>query len=153
MNCRPPHLPCRGNSCWDGYARGAQGLRYCVHGGDPHKRWDFLLESRTCPEEAGFPDLIFMYGQVFVFVKYLFIWLLRVSVAAGRILSCGLGTLSCSMWGLVPWLGIEPRLPELCGSWVLATGPPGKSLDRYFEGKILFSSETRVSEKMLQRTV
>ena len=34
--------------------------------------------------------------------------------------------LSCSMWDLVPWPGIEPGSPAL-GAWVLATGPPGKS--------------------------
>ena len=37
---------------------------------------------------------------------YLFIWLYQVLVAAPGILSCG-------MWDLVPWPGIEPRLPAL----------------------------------------
>ena len=37
------------------------------------------------------------------------------------------GTLSCSMWGLVPQLGIEPE-PSAWGAQNLATGPLGKSL-------------------------
>ena len=34
--------------------------------------------------------------------------------------------LSCSMWDLVPWLGIKPRALAL-GAQSLATGPPGKA--------------------------
>ena len=36
--------------------------------------------------------------------------------------------LSCSMWDLVPWPGIEPRIPD-CGLGVSATEPPGKCRD------------------------
>ena len=43
---------------------------------------------------------------------YLFIWLHQVLVAA-----CGI--ISCSMWDLVPWPGIEPRPPAL-GTWSLS---------------------------------
>ena len=49
-------------------------------------------------------------------------------------LSCGTGSLIaiskllCAMWDLVPWPGIEPGPPALEHK-VLATGPPGKSLD------------------------
>ena len=32
---------------------------------------------------------------------------------AGRIFSWGMRTLCCTMWDLVPWPGIEPRLPAL----------------------------------------
>ena len=50
-------------------------------------------------------------------------------------LSCSrqdlLWTLSCGMWDLVPWRGIEPGPPGLeCES--LATGPPGKSREATF---------------------
>ena len=38
--------------------------------------------------------------------------------------SCGMETLSCSMWYLVPWPGVDPDFPAL---GVLAHGPPGKS--------------------------
>ena len=67
---------------------------------------------------------------------YLFIWLHRllvaalgrpISAAACRIFSYTMGTLSCGMWDLVPWPGIEPGpLPWECR--VLTTGPPGTSL-------------------------
>ena len=44
---------------------------------------------------------------------YLFIWPHQVSVEAHGIFSCGMQTLSCGMWDLVPWPGIEPRPPAL----------------------------------------
>ena len=34
-------------------------------------------------------------------------------------LSCGMRTLSCRMWDLVPWLGTEPGSPSL-GMWSLS---------------------------------
>ena len=34
-------------------------------------------------------------------------------VAACGIFSCGMQTLSCDMWGLIPCPGIEPRAPAL----------------------------------------
>ena len=45
--------------------------------------------------------------------KHLFIWLCRVLVAALGILSCCVRSLSCGMWGLVPWPGIKPGPPAL----------------------------------------
>ena len=51
--------------------------------------------------------------------KYLFIWLCHVLVVACGICTCGKRTLSCRMWGLVPWLGIEPEPPAL-GAWSLS---------------------------------
>ena len=44
---------------------------------------------------------------------YIYIYI----VALG--LSCGLQTLTCSMWDLVSWLGFEPRPPAL-GTWSLS---------------------------------
>ena len=41
---------------------------------------------------------------------YLFIWLCWFFVSPCRIFSCGMWTLSCCMWDLVPWSGIEPAL-------------------------------------------
>lgn len=51
----------------------------------------------------------------------------------GRIfhLCWGMPTLSCSMWELVPWLGIKPWT-LLWDQGVLATWPPGKSLQSVF---------------------
>ena len=40
--------------------------------------------------------------------------------------------LSCGMWDLVSWLGIEPRPPRNWECGVLATGPPRKSPWIYF---------------------
>ena len=37
----------------------------------------------------------------------------EIFVVACRVFSCRLGTLSCSMWDLVPWPGIEPGSPAL----------------------------------------
>ena len=42
-----------------------------------------------------------------------------LSVASCGNFSCSMQTLSCSMWALVPWLGIEPRPPAL-GEWSLS---------------------------------
>ena len=54
---------------------------------------------------------------LFCFLKntYLFIWLHQVLVAACRVfdLRCGLQTLRCGTWDLVPLSGIEPRPPAL----------------------------------------
>ena len=51
---------------------------------------------------------------------YLFIWLRWVSVLAHGIfnLHCGMQTLSCGMWELVPQPGTEPRSLAL-GAWSL----------------------------------
>ena len=40
----------------------------------------------------------------------------RVLVAAWRIFGCGIQTLNCSMWGLVPQAGIKPW-PSALGAW------------------------------------
>ena len=37
-----------------------------------------------------------------LFLKKIFIWLCQVLVAACGIFSCGMRTLSCGMWDLVP---------------------------------------------------
>ena len=47
------------------------------------------------------------------FFFLLFIWLRKVLVAACRIFSCSMWTLSCGMWDLVPKPGIQPRPPAL----------------------------------------
>ena len=56
-------------------------------------------------------------SSLFCFLKntYLFIWLHQVLVAACRVfdLRCGLQTLRCGTWDLVPLSGIEPRPPAL----------------------------------------
>ena len=44
---------------------------------------------------------------------YLFIWLCWILAAVCRMLSCGMGTLSCPMCNLIPQLGMEPGSPVL----------------------------------------
>ena len=57
-------------------------------------------------------------SQVIFSRKHLFTWLCWVLVATCGIFGCGMGTLSCGMWDLVPWPGIEfgPAL----GAWNLS---------------------------------
>ena len=59
--------------------------------------------------------------------KYLFIWLHLVLDAAFRIFAFGMWTLSCSMWDLVPWAGIESRPPAL-EIWSLSHWTPKEVL-------------------------
>ena len=55
----------------------------------------------------------------FIIFIYLSLWLCWVLVAACRIFSSGMQTLSCSMWDLAPWPGTEPRTPTR-GVWSLS---------------------------------
>ena len=55
----------------------------------------------------------------FIIFIYLSLWLCWVLVAACRIFSSGMQTLSCSMWDLAPWPGTETGSPEL-GVWRLS---------------------------------
>ena len=52
-------------------------------------------------------------------ITYLYICLYWDLVVAGGIFSCGMWTLSCSTWDLVPWSGIESR-PPAWGAWSLS---------------------------------
>ena len=61
---------------------------------------------------------------------YLLIWLHRSVVVTRR-------TLSCGMWDLGLWLGIEPA-PPCIGSSVLATGSPGKFSFGHFNSFFFF---------------
>ena len=91
--------------------------------------------------------------------KYWFIYLaasgLNCFHVACGIFSCGMRTLSSSMWDLVPWPGIEPG-PLHWKHGVLATGPPGKSLfvvftmvSNYFVG--IFSPTSDLEIKYIIR--
>ena len=57
-----------------------------------------------------------------------FMSLSQVLVAASRIFSGREQILGCGMWDVVPWPGVKPRPPCIGELWVLATGPPWKSL-------------------------
>ena len=62
------------------------------------------------------------------FQRCLFIWLCRVFVAACRIFSYNMQTLSCNLWHLVPCPGIELRPPAL-GAWNLTHRITRETLD------------------------
>ena len=85
-----------------------------------------LQESMLCYSHENNIDLIEYLHQslrvtgcvvrwpiVFLKNTYSFIWLCWTLVAACRIFSCGMQTLSCGMWDLVPWSGSEPGPPAL----------------------------------------
>ena len=59
--------------------------------------------------------LYFKLKNIFVLFIYLF--------ALHGIFSCGMQTLSCSTWDLVPCPGMEPRCPTL-GVWNLSHWTP-----------------------------
>ena len=81
------------------------------------------------------------YVSLLFILKYLFIYLAEPGlshdvislkfVLACRIFSCGMGTLSCIIWDLVPWPGWEPQA-LLWECRILATEPPGNSLTSYY---------------------
>ena len=56
----------------------------------------------------------------------IFIWLHQVFVEICKILNCRIRVLSCSMWDLVPWSGVNLG-PLHWERRVLDTGPPWKS--------------------------
>ena len=69
---------------------------------------DGYLDGKITEECAG-GDFIYL----FIFSIYLCTWLCQVLVTACGIFSCSMQTLSCGVWDLVPWPGIEPRAPAL----------------------------------------
>ena len=78
---------------------------------------------------------IYIYSFLFhvfslsVLKKYWFIWTYQVLFAACGIFSCGMWTLGCSMWDLVPQPGIEPGSPAL----------GAQSLSHWTTGEVLMS--------------
>ena len=94
--------------------------------------WSFLWNS------SSFTHWILFKIRFYFFKRNLFIWLCWVLVVARGIFSCGLQTLSCLRWDLVPWPGSEPRPPAL-GAQSLTTGAPGKSPPCCFCLKMYFA--------------
>ena len=87
------------------------------------KNWN-ISRSLSCLPSVPFQSASFTPSPKVTsfFKKYLFIYL----VALG--LSCGIWTLRCGEWDLVPWPGIEPG-PLVLGVQGLSThGPPGQVL-------------------------
>ena len=75
----------------------------------------------------------------FLFFFNLFIWLHWVLVTAGE--------LSCCIWDLVPWPGMEPG-PLHWEPGILATGPPGKPPNVIFLFQNSFQDTTLCSAVM-----
>ena len=90
-----------------------------------------ILQSH--PLLSNQPTCLFFFFKVFI---YLFIWLCWVLVAACGIFSCG-------MWDLVPWQGIEPRLPAMgvrsLGHWTTREVPQLTCLDFIIHPAFLYS--------------
>ena len=58
-------------------------------------------------------------GSKYIYIfHFLFIWLHQVLAAAWGIFSWGMQTLSCDLWDLVPWPGIEPWTPALAAQCI-----------------------------------
>ena len=84
-----------------------------------------LQTDRTCKTFA-FDKFTFLLKKKKNLFVYLFILAAGILVAALGIFSCGMQTLRCSMWDLVPWPGVKPSHPALEHIfWI--TRPPGKS--------------------------
>ena len=66
-----------------------------------------------------------------VFKKCVCVWLHRVLVVTCELFSCGMWTLSCSVWNLGPWTGIEPGPPVL-GVQSLSHWAPREVLESVF---------------------
>ena len=69
--------------------------------------WNFPHGLSSRSRSTSF--MTFLQQISFFLFKYLFIWLCQVLVTACGIFRCGMRTLNCCMWDLVPWPGIKPR--------------------------------------------
>ena len=94
--------------------------------------WSFLWNS------SSFTYWILFKIGFYFFKRNLFIWLCWVLVVAQGIFTCGLQTLRCLMWGLVPWPGSEPRPPAL-GAQSLSHWSTGEVSPILFLFKNVFS--------------
>ena len=83
-----------------------------------------LKKSKPCPWRMGSHLLFILLPYSDFSMKTLlalghtftsFIWLCWVLVVVQRLFSCSMWNLSCGMWDLVPWPGIEPGPPALGG--------------------------------------
>ena len=74
-----------------------------------------------CVDNTVYCFMVFFFFKILIWLHWVLGAAHRIFTlhSACRIFSCGLQTLSCNMWYLVPWLGIEPGLPAL-GAWSLS---------------------------------
>ena len=80
-----------------------------------------------------------------LFFSYLFIRLCQVLAAARGIFSCCVRTLSCSMWGLVPWPGIKSRPPAQGVQSLSHWTPREVPLSVDFDGQQLVKKSPRLA--------
>ena len=77
-----------------------------------------------------FCSFLSIFQSLFYFLKF-YIYLL---VVPG--FSCGMQTLTCSMWDLIPWPGIKPMSPCIwswsLSHWTTREVPIFQSLNKYF---------------------
>ena len=88
------------------------------------------LAGRFFTTEPPGKPFFFKWGPLFSFLilaRSSFFKLINLTTALG-IFSRSIWTLTCGIWALVPWTGIEPR-PPCIGSAVLAPGPPVSALE------------------------
>ena len=88
-----------------------------------------------------------------VYFIYLSICQSQVLVAACVVFSCGMWTLSCHTWDLVPWSRIKPRPPVLgawnFSHWATREVPVYLTLGSYFSPGILTVNSSMVCACML----
>ena len=89
------------------FGEGALTGRHCLLGRLKWGSWFYSFADFIINPSVAL-DLLFK--NIYVFI---FIWLYQVLFVACRIFSCGMQTLGCHIWDLVPWAGIEPRPPAL----------------------------------------
>ena len=89
------------------FGEGALTRRHCLLGRLKWSSWFYSFADFIINPSVAL-DLLFK--NIYVFI---FIWLCQVLFVACRIFSCGMQTLGCHIWDLVPWAGIEPRPPAL----------------------------------------
>ena len=88
-----------------------------VHGVTKSQTW---LNDWVCTHaHTHTHSKLMQWSKKWWLLKNLFIWLPWVLVEASEHLTCG-------MWDLVPWPGVEPETPSL-GAWSLSLWPQGKS--------------------------
>ena len=107
---------CRGVQSPEGAGLGRQRVKKVDLGVNLEKyariRWYRVSQhSQEVSLEKHFSFIPFSF--LFLFLPpdiYLFIWLCQVLLASCGIFSCGLWTLCCGIWDLVPWQGLNLRL-------------------------------------------
>ena len=77
----------------------------------------------------------------FLYLFIYLIWLHWIFVVACRMFRCGMWTLSCGLWDLVPWLGIELGSPALgaqsLNPWTTREVPHWYIYEIYFWKKLM----------------